>query len=159
MERFYEDQSMLKEGDKAPEIKLETDTGEPFKLSALKGKKVVLYFYPRADTPGCTVEACEFRDLSKKFTKNDAVIVGVSPDAVKPQAKFKDKFDLPFTLLCDVDKEAANAYGVYKEKNMYGKKVMGIERTTFVIDEDGKIEKIFRKVKAQGHAEQVLAAL
>src|SRR5437660_9365762 len=150
---------MVKEGDKAPEIKLETDRGEPFRLSALKGKKVVLYFYPRADTPGCTIEACEFRDESKKFTKNDAVIVGVSPDAVKPQAKFKDKFDLPFTLLCDVDKEAANAYGVYKEKNMYGKKVMGIERTTFVIEEDGKIEKIFRKVKAQGHAEQVLAAL
>src|SRR5438093_9574922 len=150
---------MPKEGDTAPDIQLDTDTGEPFRLSTLKGKKVVLYFYPRADTPGCTVEACEFRDLSKKFTRNDAVIVGVSPDAVKPQAKFKDKFDLPFTLLCDVDKEAANAYGVYKEKNMYGKKVMGIERTTFVIGEDGKIEKIFRKVKAQGHAEQVLAEL
>jgi peroxiredoxin Q/BCP len=150
---------MLKEGDKAPEIQLETDTGEPFKLSALKGKTVVLYFYPRADTPGCTVEACEFRDQSKKFSRKDAVIVGVSPDAVKAQAKFKDKFDLPFTLLCDVDKKAANAYGVYKEKNMYGKKVMGIERTTFLIGEDGRIAKIFPKVKAQGHAEQVLAAL
>jgi peroxiredoxin Q/BCP len=150
---------MLKEGDKAPEIQLDTDTGEPFRLSDLKGKKVVLYFYPRADTPGCTVEACEFRDQSKKFTKNDAVIVGISPDAAKSQAKFKDKFDLPFTLLCDVDKGAAQAYGVYKEKNMYGKKVMGIERTTFVIGEDGRIAKIFAKVKAQGHAEQVLAAL
>ena len=150
---------MLKEGDKAPEIKLETDRGEPFRLSALKGKKVVLYFYPRADTPGCTIEACEFRDESKKFSRKDAVIVGVSPDAVKPQAKFRDKFDLPFTLLCDVDKEAAQAYGVYKEKNMYGKKVMGIERTTFLIGEDGRIAKIFPKVKAQGHAEQVLAAL
>jgi peroxiredoxin Q/BCP len=150
---------MLKEGDKAPEIQLETDTGEPFRLSGLKGKKVVLYFYPRADTPGCTVEACEFRDQSKKFTRKDAVIVGISPDAVKSQAKFKDKFDLPFTLLCDVDKEAAQAYGVYKEKNMYGKKVMGIERTTFVVGEDGRIVKIFPKVKAQGHAEQVLAAL
>ena len=150
---------MLKEGDKAPDIKLESDTGEPFRLSSMKGKKVVLYFYPRADTPGCTVEACEFRDLTKKFAKKDAVIVGISPDAVKSQAKFKDKFDLPFTLLCDVDKEAAEAYGVWKEKNMYGKKVMGIERTTFVIGEDGRILKIFPKVKAQGHAEQVLAIL
>lgn len=150
---------MLKEGDKAPDIKLESDTGEPFKLSALKGRKVVLYFYPKADTPGCTVEACEFRDDSKKFTKKNAVIVGISPDAVKSQAKFKDKYELPFTLLCDVDKEAANAYGVYQEKNMYGKKVMGIVRTTFIIGEDGRIAKIFPKVKAQGHAEQVLAAL
>jgi thioredoxin-dependent peroxiredoxin len=150
---------MLKEGDKAPDIQLASDTGEPFHLSGLKGKKVVLYFYPKADTPGCTVEACEFRDQSKKFTKKDAVIVGISPDAAKSQAKFKGKYDLPFTLLCDVDKEAAQAYGVYKEKNMYGKKVMGIERTTFVIAEDGKIAKIFPKVKAQGHAEQVLAEL
>jgi peroxiredoxin Q/BCP len=149
---------MLKEGDKAPDIQLETDTGEPFRLSAQKGKKVVLYFYPRADTPGCTVEACEFRDQSKKFAKKDAVIVGISPDAVKSQAKFKDKFDLPFTLLSDVDKKAAEAYGVYK-KNMYGKKVMGIERTTFVIGEDGRIARIYPKVKAQGHAEQVLASL
>jgi peroxiredoxin Q/BCP len=150
---------MLKEGDKAPEIKLETDSGEPFKLSALQGKKVVLYFYPRADTPGCTVEACEFRDESKKFVRKDAVIIGISPDTAKSQTKFKDKFELPFTLLCDVDKTAAQAYGVYKEKNMYGKKVMGIERTTFIIGEDGRIAKIFPKVKAQGHAEQVLAAL
>jgi peroxiredoxin Q/BCP len=149
----------LQEGDKAPDISLHTDTGEPFQLSGFKGKKVVLYFYPRADTPGCTVEACEFRDQSKKFSKKGAVIVGISPDAVKPQAKFKEKFDLPFTLLCDVDKKAAEAYGVYKEKNMYGKKVMGIERTTFIIGEDGRIAKIFPKVKAQGHAEQVLAAL
>jgi peroxiredoxin Q/BCP len=150
---------MLKEGDKAPDIRLESDTGEPFRLSSMKGKKIVLYFYPRADTPGCTVEACEFRDSTKKFAKKDAVIVGISPDAVKSQAKFKDKYDLPFTLLCDVDKEAAEAYGVWKEKNMYGKKVMGIERTTFVIGEDGRIVKIFPKVKAQGHAEQVLATL
>ncbi len=150
---------MLKEGDKAPDIQLESDSGEPFRLSSLKGKKVVLYFYPRADTPGCTVEACEFRDNSKKFTKKNVVIVGISPDAVKSQAKFKDKFNLPFTLLCDVDKEAAQAYGVYKEKNMYGKKVMGIERTTFIIGEDGRIDRIFPKVKAQGHAEQVFSSL
>jgi peroxiredoxin Q/BCP len=149
----------LQEGDKAPDISLHTDSGDPFKLSGFKGQKVVLYFYPRADTPGCTVEACEFRDQSKKFSKKGAVIVGISPDAVKPQARFKEKFDLPFTLLCDVDKKAAEAYGVYKEKNMYGKKVMGIERTTFIIGEDGRIARIFPKVKAQGHAEQVLAAL
>src|SRR5262249_48138206 len=139
--------------------RLQTDAGEPFKLSGLRGKKVVLYFYPKADTPGCTVEACEFRDQSKKFARKDAVIVGISPDAVPAQAKFKGKFDLPFTLLCDVDKEAAQAYGVYKEKNMYGRRVMGIERTTFVINEEGKIAKIFAKVKAQGHAEKVLAGL
>ena len=141
---------MLKEGDKAPDIKLESDAGEPFKLSSLKGKKVVLYFYPKADTPGCTVEACEFRDDSKKFAKKNAVIVGISPDAVKSQAKFKDKYELPFTLLCDVDKEAANAYGVYKEKNMYGKKVMGIVRTTFIIGEDGRIAKIFPRSRRRG---------
>jgi len=150
---------MLKEGDKAPEIRLETDNGEPFQLSKLKGKKVVLYFYPRADTPGCTVEACEFRDASKQFAKKDAVIVGVSPDVPKAQSKFKEKFSLPFTLLCDVDKKAAEAYGVWKEKNMYGKKVMGIERTTFLIGEDGRIAKIFAKVKTQGHAAQVEQAL
>jgi peroxiredoxin Q/BCP len=149
---------MLKEGDKAPDIQLDSDTGEPFNLSSLKGKKVVLYFYPRADTPGCTVEACEFRDSSKKFAKKNVVIVGISPDAVKAQARFKDKFSLPFILLCDVDKEVAQAYGVYKEKNMYGKKIMGIERTTYIIDEDGRIAKIFPKVKAQGHADQVLAS-
>src|SRR6266705_6313280 len=145
---------MLKEGDKAPDIQLATDTGEPFRLSSLKGKKVVLYFYPKADTPGCTVEACEFRDQSKKFAKKYAVIVGISPDTVKSQAKFKDKFDLPFTLLCDVDKKAAEAYGVYKEKNMYGKKVMGIERTTFIIGKDGTIKKTFPKVKVDGHIEE-----
>ena len=150
---------MLKEGDKAPDIQLDSDSGESFRLSSLKGKKVVLYFYPRADTPGCTVEACEFRDNSKKFAKKNVVIVGISPDVVKSQAKFKDKFNLPFTLLCDVDKTAAQAYGVYKEKNMYGKKVMGIERTTFIIDEDGRIAKLFPKVKAQRHADQILAAL
>ena len=150
---------MLKEGDSAPEVTLETDSGEKFQLSKQKGKKVVLYFYPKADTPGCTTESCEFRDLNQKVTKKNAVIVGISPDAVKSQAKFKDKYELPFTLLADVDKTAAEAYGVWKEKNMYGRKVMGIERSTFIIDEKGKIAKIFAKVKAQGHAEQVLALL
>jgi peroxiredoxin Q/BCP len=150
---------MLAQGEQAPDIELQTDTGDPFTLSANRGRKVVLYFYPKADTPGCTTEACEFRDLSKKFAKKNAVIVGISPDAVRSQLKFKGKYELPFTLLADVDKAAAEAYGVWKEKNMYGKKVMGIERTTFIIDEEGRIAKIFPKVKAQGHAEQVLAAL
>ncbi|MBV9761065.1 MAG: thioredoxin-dependent thiol peroxidase [Acidobacteriaceae bacterium] len=146
-------------GDAAPEISLDTDSGEPFTLSSLKGKNVVLYFYPKADTPGCTKEACDFRDHSKKFSKANSVIVGVSPDASKAQAKFKDKFDLPFALLADADHKAAEAYGVWKEKSMYGKKYMGVERTTFVVGTDGTIKKVFPKVKVEGHAEEVLAAL
>jgi peroxiredoxin Q/BCP len=149
----------LKEGDPAPEISLATDEGHPFHLSDLRGKNVVLYFYPKADTPGCTKEACEFRDTSKRFTKGNTVIVGVSPDTDAAQAKFKTKFDLPFTLLADVDHQAAEDYGVWKEKSMYGRKYMGVERTTFVIDTSGKIKKIFPKVKVDGHAEEVLAAL
>lgn len=149
----------LKSGDPAPEISLDTDSGEHFQLSSLHGKNVVLYFYPKADTPGCTKEACEFRDTSRKFTKANTVIVGVSPDAAKSQAKFKDKFDLPFTLLADTDHKAAEAYGVWTEKSMYGKKYMGIERTTFVIDPQGKIAKVFPKVKVEGHAEEVLATI
>src|SRR5579864_2384097 len=150
---------MLKEGDKAPDIRVRSETGEEFKLSSLKGKRVVLYFYPRADTPGCTVEACEFRDGIKEFAKKGAAVVGVSPDKPAAQAKFKQKYDLPFTLLADEEKAAAQAYGVWQEKTMYGKKVMGIVRTTFIIGPDGKIEKIYSHVKAQGHAAQVLADL
>ena len=150
---------MLKVGDPAPEIKLSTETGKEFHLSDLKGKRVVLYFYPKADTPGCTVEACEFRDDAKAFAKKGAAVVGISPDKPAAQAKFKEKYDLPFTLLADEDKAAAEAFGVWKEKNMYGRKTMGIERTTFVIDADGKIEKIYGKVKAKGHAAAVLADL
>ena len=150
---------MLKEGDKAPEIKLQTDADEPFQLSKLKGQKVILYFYPRADTPGCTIEAQEFRDEIKQFNKKGTVVLGISPDTPAAQARFKAKHNLPFTLLCDVDKKVAVAYDVLKEKNMYGKKVMGIARTTFLIGEDGKIEKIFSNVKAEGHAAQVLSVL
>jgi peroxiredoxin Q/BCP len=150
---------MLKEGDKAPDIRLANDAGEAFQLSDLKGQRVVLYFYPKADTPGCTVEACEFRDDVKAFTKKGAVVVGISPDKPAAQAKFKQKYELPFSLLADEEKATAKAYGVWKEKNMYGKKVMGIERTTFVIGQDGKIEKIYGKVKAKGHAAEVLAGL
>ncbi len=150
---------MLNEGDTAPEIDLETETGDSFRLSSLRGKRVILYFYPKADTPGCTMEACEFRDQAAEFAGKDAVIVGISPDKSAAQARFKSKYGLPFTLLADPDKTAAKAYGVWNEKNMYGKKVMGIERTTFVIAPDGRIEKIYSKVKAAGHAAQVLAAL
>jgi peroxiredoxin Q/BCP len=149
----------LREGDLAPDISTLTDSGEQFELSSLRGKNVVLYFYPKADTPGCTKEACEFRDNSNKFSKGNTAIVGVSPDQPKAQARFKDKFDLPFTLLADSDHKAAEAYGVWTEKSMYGKKYMGIERTTFVIGADGKIRKIFPKVKVEGHAEEVLAAI
>lgn len=149
----------MREGDLAPDIELATDRGDSLRLSSLRGKKVVLYFYPRASTPGCTTEACEFRDASAEFESRNAVIIGVSPDKPAAQQKFKANHDLPFTLLCDVDKSAAEAYGVWKEKNMYGKKTMGIERTTFLIGEDGRIAKIFPKVKAKGHAAQVLAAL
>ncbi len=150
---------MLKEGDVAPAIQLETDRGEQFDLAEQKGRKVVAYFYPRADTPGCTIEAKEFNDVYQQIADKGAEVVGISPDTAKAQTKFKDKFGLGFTLLCDVDKKVAEAYDVVKEKNMYGKKVMGIERTTFVIDEQGKIAKIFNKVKPEGHAEAVLAIL
>ncbi len=149
----------LKEGDPAPPLSLDTDSGQPFDLTSLKGKNVVLYFYPKADTPGCTKEACAFRDDSPKFKKANTVIVGVSPDTAKAQAKFKEKFGLPFVLLADVDHKAADDYGVWKEKSMYGKKYMGVERTTFVISPDGKIKKIFPKVSVEGHAEEVLAAV
>ena len=149
----------LKEGDPAPEIHVADDQGKEFTLSQLRGKNVVLYFYPKADTPGCTKESCEFRDHSQKFTKKDTVIVGVSPDKSAAQSKFKAKFDLPFTLLADTDHAAAEAYGVWKEKSMYGKKYMGIERTTFLIGKDGKIAKIFHKVHPEGHAEEVYEAL
>jgi peroxiredoxin Q/BCP len=150
---------MLKVGDKAPEIRVQTDSGEAFKLSDLKGQRVVLYFYPKADTPGCTTESCEFRDGVREFAGKGAVVVGISPDKPAAQAKFKQKYDLNFTLLADEEKTAAQAYGVWKEKNMYGRKVMGIERSTFVISPDGRIEKIYAKVKAQGHAGKVLEEL
>ncbi len=148
----------LEPGSPAPPIRLETDTGEIFDLASAKGKTVVLFFYPKADTPGCTTEACEFRDHYPKFGE-DTLVLGISPDTPKAQAKFKQKFGFPYPLLADTDHTGAEAYGVWKEKSMYGKKYMGIERTTFVIDTDGNIAKIFRKVKPAGHAEEVLAAL
>lgn len=149
----------IKEGAPAPDVELETESGQKLRLSSLRGRKVILYFYPKADTPGCTREACEFRDNFPKFEGEDAVVIGVSPDTPAAQSKFKTKYDLPFTLLADVNHKAAEAFGVWVEKNMYGRKYMGVERSTFLIDEDGKIAKVFAKVKPAGHAEQVLEAL
>jgi peroxiredoxin Q/BCP len=149
----------LKPGAKAPEIKLETDSGDVFQLSKHKGKTVIVYFYPKANTPGCTTEACEFRDHFEQLEEKDALVVGVSPDRPQALANFKKKHNLPFPLLADVDHSVAEAYGVWKEKSMYGKKHMGIERTTYVIGPDGKIRNIYNKVKPAGHAAQVLADL
>ncbi|HEX4770377.1 MAG TPA: thioredoxin-dependent thiol peroxidase [Bryobacteraceae bacterium] len=151
--------STLSEGQLAPEIQLLTDSGDSFHLSSLRGQNVILYFYPKADTPGCTKEACAFRDESPKLKTANTVVVGVSPDKPAAQAKFKEKFGLPFTLLADTEHHAAEAYGVWVEKSMYGKKYMGVERATFVIGADGKVKKIFPKVKVDGHVEEVLEAL
>jgi thioredoxin-dependent peroxiredoxin len=145
--------------DKAPDFTLQDENGNEISLKSLRGKVVVLYFYPRADTPGCTVEACEFRDTYKQMQKTGAVLLGISPDTPKAQKKFQDKFKLPFTLLADADKKVAIAFDILKEKNMYGKKVMGVVRTTFIIGPDGKIQHIFPKVKPEGHAAEVLAYL
>jgi thioredoxin-dependent peroxiredoxin len=142
--------------DKAPQFTLPDQDGKDISLKDFKGKTVVLFFYPKADTPGCTIEACGFRDAYKKLQKAGVVVLGISADSSAAQKKFEDKYELPYTLLADTDKKVCNAYGVIKEKNMYGKKVMGIARTTFVIGPDGKIVHIFNNVKADGHAEEVL---
>jgi peroxiredoxin Q/BCP len=144
----------LQIGGRAPAIR----SGD-FDLGKLRGKRVVIFFYPKSDTPGCTKEACEFRDASKQFAKANAEIVGISPDKSEAQQKFAAKYTLPFTFVPDPDHSIAEAYGVWKEKSMYGRKYMGIERSTFVIGADGKVEKIFSKVKPEGHAAQVLEAL
>jgi peroxiredoxin Q/BCP len=149
----------LKTGSKAPDFTALTDTGSKLKLSSLKGKKVVLYFYPKADTPGCTKEACSFRDEMPRIESRNTVVLGASPDPVAKVAQFKQKYGLNFTLLADEDHAVAEQYGVWVEKSMYGKTYMGVERTTFVIDSNGLITSIFRKVKVDGHSEEVLAAL
>jgi peroxiredoxin Q/BCP len=146
-------------GSNAPDLNLTDENGQPFKLSALQGKTVVLYFYPKADTPGCTLESCEFRDNTADFAAKNAVIIGISPDVANDQLKFKSKYDLPFSLLADFDHAGAEAYGVWNEKIRDGKTFMGISRTTFIIGPDGKIAKIFEKVQPAGHATEVLAAL
>ncbi len=149
---------MLEAGAKLPDVGAETDAGTPVKLRKLSAATLVVYFYPRADTPGCTNETMQFRDLYASFGKKGAAVVGVSRDTVAAQAKFKAKYDVPFTLLADVDSTICDAFGVIVEKNMYGKKSLGIQRSTFVI-RDGAIVRVWPKVKVEGHAAEVLKSL
>src|SRR5215831_9327495 len=145
--------------DKAPDFTSVDQNGDNIALKDYKGTWVVLYFYPRADTPGCTIEACSFRDSFQRVENIGAVVLGVSPDTAKDQKKFVDKYDLPFTLVADADKKICNAYGVIQEKNMYGKRVMGVARTTFIIGPDGKIKQKCEKAKPEEQAEEVLNSL
>jgi peroxiredoxin Q/BCP len=150
---------VIQEGRPAPPFELVSDVGERVKLSDLRGSPVVLYFYPEDDTAGCTTEACEFRDEHARFRERGAVVLGVSPDDEASHARFKEKYSLPFTLLADPDHKVADDYGVWVEKNMYGKKRMGIKRSTFVIDAEGNIARAMYGVKPEGHAGEVLEAL
>lgn len=150
---------MLEPGDSAPDFELQSDAGETVRLSDLRGQKVILYFYPKDNTPGCTTEACEFRDRAADLESHGASVLGVSPDSIESHLKFKSKYELPFTLLSDPDHSVAAAYDAWGEKKMYGKTFEGILRTTYVIDEQGVVERVFRKVKAKGHGGQVLSAL
>lgn len=145
--------------DKVADFSLQTEEEKTIHLKDFSGKPVVLFFYPRADTPGCTIEACGFRDVFKKIQATGAVVLGISRDTPRDQKKFKEKYSLPYTLLADVDEKVCKQFGVLKEKNMYGKKVMGIERTTFLIGPDRKLLRIFPKVKPEGHAKEVLSIL
>jgi peroxiredoxin Q/BCP len=147
------------EGSKAPDFALVADDGKKVKLSDLRGKPVVVYFYPRDDTPGCTREACAFRDRKRELEKLGAVVLGISPDDAASHVKFRDKFELNFPLLADVGHKVADKYGAWREKNMYGKVSMGIQRSTFLIDADGKIARVWKKVNVDGHDEAVLEAL
>jgi peroxiredoxin Q/BCP len=149
---------MVNDGDKAPDFALPADGGDTLKLSALEGKSVVLYFYPKDDTSGCTAEAKDFSRLAPEFRKAGVEVIGVSPDSVESHAKFRKKYELKVRLAADADKAVATAYGVWVEKSMYGRKYMGVERSTFLIDGKGRIARSWRKVKVPGHAEEVLAA-
>jgi peroxiredoxin Q/BCP len=150
---------MLNEGKKAPAFNLKDQNGKRISLNDFKGKNIVLYFYPKDNTSGCTKEACNFRDEFPDFKKLKAVILGVSPDSVASHKKFADKFELPFSLLSDEKKQVVEKYGVWKEKSMYGRKYMGVERTTFIIDKAGKVKRIFRKVKVAEHNKELLEVL
>ena len=150
---------MINEGDAAPDFELPADDGSTISLAGLRGRKVVLYFYPKDDTSGCTTEACEFRDALPRFEEDGAVILGVSPDSVASHRKFKEKYDLNFLLLADKAHEVAEAYGVWKEKSMFGNKYWGVERSTFLIDEEGRVQRAWRRVRPKGHAEKVAEAL
>ena len=150
---------MVEEGKAAPDFELKDDAGEAVKLSALRGKPVVLYFYPKDDTPGCTAQACGIRDAYGEFEQAGAVVLGVSPDSEASHEKFKSKYGLPFTLLADPEHRVADEYEVWVEKKYMGKTYMGVERSTFVIAEDGTVKKVMRNVKPDTHADSVLAAL
>ena len=150
---------MIAEGDKAPNFSLEADDGTTVTRESLAGKNVVLFFYPKDDTPGCTNEACDFRDSFPRFGKLDAVVIGVSPDSLESHRRFKEKFHLPYRLLSDEGHRVADSFGVWKEKSMYGRKYMGIERTTVIIDRNGRVARIFPKVKVPGHALEVESAV
>jgi peroxiredoxin Q/BCP len=150
---------VLAEGDQAPDFTLPDQSGEPVTLSGLRGQTVVLYFYPRADTPGCTTQACGVRDHAADYDEIDARVIGISPDPVTAVRKFADKYDLGFTLLADEDHAVADAYGTWGEKSMYGKTYMGLRRATFIIDADGRIAKVFPKVSPKTHDDAVLEAL
>jgi peroxiredoxin Q/BCP len=149
----------VEEGRPAPDFTLTSDEGEKITLSSLKGSPVVLYFYPKDDTPGCTAQACGIRDAWGEFEQRGAVVLGVSPDSAESHVRFRDKYDLPFTLLADPDHEVAEQYGVWVEKQNYGKTYWGIERSTFVIDDHGTVARVMRRVKPDTHADDVLAAL
>jgi len=148
-----------KVGSNAPDFSLPTGDGKKISLKDLRGKKVILYFYPRDNTSGCTKEACSFRDNIKMFERKGAIVLGVSVDSTESHAKFAGKYDLPFTLVSDEKKELVKKYGVWKEKSLYGRKYMGTERTTFVIDGQGKVTHIFPKVKVEGHIEEILGVI
>ena len=150
---------MTTEGDKVPDFSLKADDGTTVTPASLAGKKVVLFFYPKDDTPGCTKEACGFRDAFPQFGEIDAVVLGVSPDSLESHRKFKQKYQLPFRLLSDEGHRLADAFGVWKQKSMYGLKFMGIERTTVIIDRKGRVARIFPKVKVPGHVEEVEKAV
>ena len=149
----------IEPGTEAPDFTLTTHDGDPLTLSSLRGRLVVLYFYPRDDTPGCTKEACGFRDIEKQLTQAGAIVLGVSPDSPESHARFREKYSLPFTLLADPDHAVAERYGAWREKNMYGKKSLGIARSTFLIDPTGRVAKVFKAVKTAVHAERVLTAI
>jgi peroxiredoxin Q/BCP len=150
---------MVEAGQPAPDFHLSDQHGQPVALSQFRGTPVVLYFYPRDDTPGCTREACAFRDARAAYEKAGAKVIGVSPDSPASHKKFVEKYQLPFTLVADPEKAACQSYGVWKEKNMYGKKSMGVERTTFVIDAAGVVRKVFNRVNVDGHSDEVLETL
>ena len=149
----------IKEGEIAPDFVSTNENGETIRLTDLKGKKIILYFYPKDDTPGCTKEACDFRDKSSQITDKNTQVIGVSPDNMESHKKFKDKYNLQYTLICDEQNEISKKYDVYKLKKMYGKEYMGIERSTFIIDETLRIQKIFRKVKVENHINEILSNL